>query len=776
MAANMDRVSIVIPCYNPSHFLLEAIASARAQAGCATETILVNDGTDSPRSAAIVETARALCDRYIEQPNRGLPSARNAGFRAASCDSVIPLDAHDLLDRKFAATCFHTLAAYPEAAFAYADYRVCGSGVERLGDYNLYELLDRSILPYAAAIRRRDWEESGGYDESMSGGYEDWEFWLRLGERGRFGRHASGVLFRYRTHGPSLPDTARARHAELTEYIRQKHPGLYGNEARARLKRIWSPAVCIAAPESQIGRQTIVDWIPVALTDAAAPPHGAAFLSPGSARDLSTDSGELAALAVWGGRQRLELPDGSLALSRSAFLEGSPRSAASVRSKRHIFLVGAFARLGRHLSNAGLLSLAAWARHPLRSAGRLIPLRLKERANEVSGRRLFDLSFYLQFRPSSIQAAGAVEAPLSYFPRASSRKRVAFVTPHLGPGGAEAVLLDIAASLDRDRYELLLLATQSQNDGWRKRWEKTVDHVYDLRKLVGFGKAGAAVYSIALNWGVETLLLQNSLTGYSILPQLKARLPSLRTIDLIHSVDQDWDIVAATRDVAPSLDIRVAISETVRASLRRQGTPDAKIRLIRNGVDLRRFSPCCAVASGGVHRILFAGRLDPVKRPLLLPEIARELRRLRKRDDFRFIIAGDGPEREALAMRVRKYGLGATFDFRGHVDDIAPLLGQCEVLVLPSEAEGIPLVVLEAFASCRAVVASAVGGVPELVTVETGAAIPRGPREVSEFADALNELLDQPLSREARAQNGRMLVERLYDRQRFADEYRALFA
>lgn len=584
------------------------------------------------------------------------------------------------------------------------------------------------------------------------------------------------MLFRYRKHGPSLLDAARARHGELTEYIRRKHAGLYGRDARVRLKRQWSPAVLIAAPESQIGRQTIRDWAPLAPGADLPPSRDSAILVPGNAGGLRPESGELAALASWGGRHRLELRDGSLALSRKAYLDGGPRHASSMRPKRSTTFPRPLERLRRHLANAGLLSLEAWTRHPVRSAARLIPLRLKERANEVSGRQLFDLSFYLQFRPSSIHAAGAVEAPLCYFPQTSSRKRIAFVTPHLGPGGAEAVLLDVAACLDRDRYESLLLATQSHNDSWRNRWEDAVDHVYDLRELVGFPKAAAALYSIAVNWGVETLLVQNSLSGYSILPHLKTRLPELRTIDLIHSADEDWDLMAATRDVAPALDLRVAISETVRTRLRQDGAPDSKIRLIRNGVDLRRFCASREIAPGGIHSILFAGRLDPVKRPLLLPEIARELRHRRKRDDFRFIIAGDGPEKAALEARVRQLGLHALFDLRGHVNDIAPLLGQCNVVVLPSRAEGIPLIILEAFASRRTVVASAVGAVPELVTPETGVAVACGPGEVSGFAGALNELLDQPALREARGQNGRMLVERLYDRRRFEDEYRALFA
>jgi glycosyltransferase involved in cell wall biosynthesis/GT2 family glycosyltransferase len=773
----MNHVSVVVPCYNPHHFLLDAISSARRQTGCAVEVILVNDGTDRPESRAILESARPLADRYIEQPNRGLASARNAGFRAASCEFVIPLDADDLLDRGFAAACLDALATHPAAAFAYSDYRVVGDAkyVERLGDYNLYELLDRNVLTYAAAIRRRDWEESGGYDESMSSGYEDWEFWLALGERGRFGQHVNRVLFRYRKHGPSLTDVARARHSEIVQYIQQKHPGLYGDAARAGIKSRWSPAVSIAGLEGRMECQTIRDWAAVSAADDEAMARGSAFLVAGRAQRLRPESGELAALAVWGGRQHLELPDGSVALSRAAFFKGTARPRPEI-PQRHLAFSGPFERLRRHLWNAGLLSPRAWAEHPLRSASRLIPLRLKERVNRLFRRQLFDLTFYLQFRPAAIPAASAIHQPLCYLPEAPSRKRVAFVTPHLGPGGAESVLLDIANTLDRGRYELFLLATQSQDDGWRRRWEAAVDHVYDLQELVGFDKAGAAIYSIAVNWGVETLLVQNALAGYGILPHLKARIPSLRTIDLIHSVDEDWDLVSATREVAPSLDVRVAISETVRSRLRQDGTPESRIRLIRNGVDLTRFSPRRPAAAGGLHRILFAGRLDAVKRPLLVPRIAEALRERRGRDDFRFVIAGDGPERASLIARVRKRGLETLFDFRGQVPDTAPLLGECDLVILPSKAEGIPLIVLEAFASLRTVVASAVGGVPEVLTPETGVPIPYGPQEVRQFADALHELMEHPELRDARAERGRKLVERLFDSQQFAGAYRALFA
>jgi glycosyltransferase involved in cell wall biosynthesis len=429
----------------------------------------------------------------------------------------------------------------------------------------------------------------------------------------------------------------------------------------------------------------------------------------------------------------------------------------------------------RHLVNAGLLSWHAWTRHPLRSAGRLIPLRIKEQANRFSGRRLFDLSFYLQFQPAAVESHDTVSAPLVYMPEYSPRRRIGLVTPHLGPGGAERVLLEIAAALDPRQHEVFLIATHSTDDSWREQWNERAAHVYDLRKLMDTERVPAGVYCIGVNWKLDFLLVQNSLPAYSVLPQIKKRLPDIRTIDLIHAVNQDWNQVTATRGVDAAIDVRVAISDTVRRELIRQGVDESKIRLISNGVDLERFRDLRDRPAGGPHRILFAGRLEAVKRPLLLAEIARGLREHRGRDDFAFVVAGDGPEAIRLRQRVRAYGLDGLFEFRGQVTDIAPELAACEVVVLPSRAEGIPLIVLEAFAASRPVVASAVGGVPEVVTPETGILVPQDRDEIAKFVTALDLLAGDPSLRQRLGANGRGLVERGFDRRRALEAYRSLF-
>jgi glycosyltransferase involved in cell wall biosynthesis len=535
----------------------------------------------------------------------------------------------------------------------------------------------------------------------------------------------------------------------------------------AGLKARECPSVCIVG---QPVDQTLADCAFIGRREEA-PPGARAFLIPGSNAWLDPHSGEYAALAVWGGKTPLRLPDGSVALAR-----GEWRRAARLAAAPEAAPIPP--RGLRRLADAEVLSLHAWVRHPLRSTLRLLPLRLKESVNRAAGREIFDLAFYLRFQPASVALGGALPKPLEYFPRLDSgRRRVALVTPHLGPGGAESVLLEIAAALDRARFEILLIATHSRDSRWAERWRQAVDHVYDLAALVSSEKLPAAVYSIIANWKPDTALIQNSPVAYAVVPHVRKALPGVRLLDLVHSVDEDWNILTATASVRGDLDLRVAVSETVRRRLIESGEPAARTSLARSGIDARRFANSQPLRDARPYRILFAGRLDPVKRPLLLPEIASALRRLRPAADFRFVVAGDGPEASALSEALNRAGLGALFELHGHVPDIAPLLADCDLLLLPSRAEGLPLAILEAFAAARPVVASAVGGIPEIAGGGAGGIlVPLGAGEVEAFAAAIDSLLRAPERRRAMGQDGRSLVTADYSIEAARERYRRLFA
>jgi glycosyltransferase involved in cell wall biosynthesis len=177
-----------------------------------------------------------------------------------------------------------------------------------------------------------------------------------------------------------------------------------------------------------------------------------------------------------------------------------------------------------------------------------------------------------------------------------------------------------------------------------------------------------------------------------------------------------------------------------------------------------------------LNRILFAGRLDPVKRPLLLAAIALALRVRRPQEDFRFVVAGDGPEEEPLRRRVRRAGIAHLFEFLGQVPDLAPVLAAADLVLVPSKNEGIPLVILEAFAFAKPVVASDVGAVGEVVQPASGILIARSPAEARAFAEAIDLLLSQPPLRERMGLAGRRKVEAEYDLRMARQGYRELFA
>jgi glycosyltransferase involved in cell wall biosynthesis len=737
-----DLVSIIIPAYNPTAFLLKAIASANAQTHPHTEIILVNDGSDKPESLVILEQAARNVSTYLDQSNHGPSAARNAAFRIARGNYVAPLDADDSLSPTYIATCLSALQV--DDAFVYTNYRVIGAEhyEERPGGYNLYRLLDRNYLTYAALLRKQAWERSGGYDEAMRLGYEDWEFWLRLGSQGGFGRHVPRSLFQYRRQGITRSDTALAHHRELVDYIQRRHPELYEYANRARLKARWSPAVSIIAREP-LRNQTIEDIQAIAPGESPSSPTVLNALDD----KLEPEAAELAALAAWSGRAE-ELPIAS---------------AIPVRNNLH-----------RHLLNAELLALRSWTHHPARSLARLIPLRVKERVNRFAGRPWFDLSFYLRFQPASVILGDTVVEPLVYYPKAAQgRKRIALVTPHLGPGGAEAVLYDIASTLCSGHFECLLLATQSRDDRWFAKWRERVEHVYDLARVVAPERMVAALYSVISNWRCDYLLVQNSLYGYAAIPHLRSIFPHMKIIDAIHSVDEVWDQIGATAAVASQIDQRVAMSQSVRDRLLAIGMPESKILLVRNGVDLERFLPTPLRSGDSLKTILFAARLDAVKRPLLVADIAEALVKLRPQGDFRVIVAGDGPERERFERHVHKLGLAARFDFRGQVDDLAPLYAACDVVILPSRSEGVPLVVLEALASARPVVAGKVGSIPEVLDSSCGVLLEE-PTAI-EFARAIDSLLDRPALREKMGAAGRHKVEASHDIRKTRGTFAAIF-
>ncbi len=236
----MPKVSVVIPCYNAHRYLAEVLASVRAQNFRDYEIIIVDDGSTDPSTISFLAVVGGDV-KLVRKSNGGLSSARNAGFAAATGTFVLPLDADDEIKPDMLARTVAALDADSEAGYAYAQIEVFGDehGIV-CKTWNLFEQLATNQLPYCLLMRRSVWAESGGYDEAMREGYEDWEFNIRISKLGFRGVQVESPLFRYRRQSTGmLQSVSQRRHATLWRRIRAKHADIYSVGALLELWRKW---------------------------------------------------------------------------------------------------------------------------------------------------------------------------------------------------------------------------------------------------------------------------------------------------------------------------------------------------------------------------------------------------------------------------------------------------------------------------------------------------------------------------------------------------------
>jgi glycosyltransferase involved in cell wall biosynthesis len=173
----------------------------------------------------------------------------------------------------------------------------------------------------------------------------------------------------------------------------------------------------------------------------------------------------------------------------------------------------------------------------------------------------------------------------------------------------------------------------------------------------------------------------------------------------------------------------VAVSDAARANLASVRFADpAKLITVRNGADLPDTTPPDEELYGSGFTLVAVGRLVKAKGyEFLLEALALALREI---PDLRLWLVGEGPERNALEQSVRSLGLESAVCFLGAQSNVGYWLQHADLFVVSSISEGLPISLLEAFAMGRAVVGTAVGGVPEAVEIaRAGLIVPcRSPR------------------------------------------------
>jgi glycosyltransferase involved in cell wall biosynthesis len=214
----------------------------------------------------------------------------------------------------------------------------------------------------------------------------------------------------------------------------------------------------------------------------------------------------------------------------------------------------------------------------------------------------------------------------------------------------------------------------------------------------------------------------------------------------------------------------VANSSAAADRLIEEGVPDWRIVQIANGIDMSRFVPPAHARPRRV--ITTVANLRPGKgHDVLLKAAARVVRRI---PDVRFHIVGDGSERKALEQQASALRISAQVSFLGHRDDVPQILQESDIFAFPSFMEASPNAVIEAMAAGLPIVATRVGGIPEVIEHETsGVLVP--PRDDRALAAGILRLIERPELASRVGDAARQTVASRFSFDRMVSEFQELW-
>jgi glycosyltransferase involved in cell wall biosynthesis len=229
------------------------------------------------------------------------------------------------------------------------------------------------------------------------------------------------------------------------------------------------------------------------------------------------------------------------------------------------------------------------------------------------------------------------------------------------------------------------------------------------------------------------------------------------------------------------MDRVICVSEGQATKVRHARVPSHKIAVIRNSIHAERIAGFDPAARAELHAMFprppeqvvgAAGRLSPEKGFGALVEAAAIV--AHAHPGVGFVHFGDGRLREAVTRRITKLGLGGRFVLAGFRDDLDRFLPHWDLTVIPSFTEGLPTIALESYAAGVPVVATAVGGNPEVVIDGVdGYLVPPG--DPSALARRVLDLLEMGESRKEMGRLGQERIRSQFTFQQQSERYRQLF-
>jgi len=377
----------------------------------------------------------------------------------------------------------------------------------------------------------------------------------------------------------------------------------------------------------------------------------------------------------------------------------------------------------------------------------------------------------------------------------STRLRVLYLIDSLGQGGAEHLLVRYLEALPRAGVDPAVVVIQDRDGnplaGAISELGVPLEnlHIDRLRRRGALARVGAAIDRASPD------LVHTQLEFSNILGTIAARRRGIPAVATLHTLDRPrpWSRDAVrfrlmARVLATRASRVIAVSHSAAQHFtNRSGAGRRLVTTLHNGIELERFLRPHPGAAARLRSDLgvpetsrFVVTVAVLRPPKGIDDLIAALPGVVLGvPDTHLVVVGDGPARPDLEQAVAAHGVAGRVHFLGHRADVDEVLAAADVFVLPSHTEALPTVLIEAMAAGLPVVATTVGGIPEMVERGSSALLVP-PHQPELLAEAITRVLTSPLQAAAMGTAGRRLARTRFDLNRqvgsLVDEYRRVIA
>jgi len=357
------------------------------------------------------------------------------------------------------------------------------------------------------------------------------------------------------------------------------------------------------------------------------------------------------------------------------------------------------------------------------------------------------------------------------------RLRILHIIPNFGEGGAERLVVDLMEATNKEQFEIMAVSLYPESGTiLEKEIRKKGFRVYFLNKHRGVDlRMVLHLYRLFRFLRPDIVHTHRYVLRYTLLPTVFCRIPI--RVHTVHNLAQkEVDFIGKVvhwiafhfGKVVP-----ISISYEVANSIKYIYGKGIYTPVIYNGIRTIRFVLNTKPENSKKNLVLLhIGRFSPQKNHLLLIQAFAMV--IKENPAIQLWLVGDGPLRPVVEKEVLEKGLKEKVIFFGIREDIPELLAYSDILVLSSDYEGVPLTILEAMTAGKPVVATAVGGVPELIKDGiTGILIPA--RDPEALAKNILRLSRDPELRKHIGNNAQKYALKHFDISRIAKEYEMLY-